>query len=310
VNPPNFTSHFKLSDGAESSLLNDITAVVVTFNSAHCVASLVKTLRSFPHIVIVDNASSDGCIAALKTQLPQARIFQNNHNLGFGAANNIGLSLSSSIYTLLLNPDCSLDVEAIALLKTWLQKGASVAVPQLLNPTGIAWSPEANYRPSEFSWRTRASFAEGALCVEFACAACWLAHTSALRSVGGFDDRFFLYYEDDDLCIRLRRTNHEIVVEPSAQAQHISGGSTTPSLKSLWARSLHMARSKVLLSALHQGARAAFMRRLGLLAEGLLGVLLKPFALDGRGMVRSAGRFMGAFTAPWFSKNHTPKNIL
>ena len=294
-----------MSSTAEAELLGSITAVVVTFNSSHCVANLVKTLQSFPHIVIVDNASSDDSVATLQARLPQARILQNKQNLGFGAANNIGLAASYSPYILLLNPDCSLNLESLSFLKKWLQKGASVAVPQLMNPQGVQYRPERNYRPSEFSWRSDAPLAEGPLCVEFACAACWLACTAALRSVGGFDERFFLYYEDDDLCLRLRAASHEIVVEPAAQAQHVSGGSSTPGMRSTWVRSFHLARSKVLLNALYRGTGVALLRRLLLLIEALFGLVLRPLLLDRLGTVRSAARFCGALAAPWLTKNHS-----
>jgi N-acetylglucosaminyl-diphospho-decaprenol L-rhamnosyltransferase len=290
-------------NGAQSDgLLDDVTAVVVTFNSARCVDSLVGTLKDFPHVIIADNASSDGCAAALGAALPRARVLQTGRNAGFGAANNIGLAAVSTPYTLLLNPDCTLSLAAIAVLKRWLQEGASVAVPQLLNPAGEGWVPEVNYRPGEFSWRSRAPLAEGALCVDFACAACWLVKTEALRSINGFDERFFLYYEDDDLCLRLRAAGHVIVADPAAQAHHQSGGSTTPSFKSAWMRSKHMARSKVLLTRRHRGFGAALARRAGFLLEGLLGVLFKPLVLDRVGTVRSAGRLVGAATAPWHSQ--------
>lgn len=282
-----------------AGLLEDVTAVVVTFNSARCVDSLAHTLKEFPHIVIVDNASIDACATALCAALPQARVIQTGRNAGFGAANNIGLAAVSTPYVLLLNPDCTLGLDAIAVLKRWLQEGASVVVPQLLNPAGEGWVPEVNYRPGEFGWRSRAPLAEGALCVDFACAACWLAKTEALRQVGGFDERFFLYYEDDDLCLRLRAAGHVIVADPAAQAHHQSGGSTTPSFKSAWIRSKHMARSKVLLTRRHRGFGAAMARRAGFVAEGLLGMLFKPLVLDRVGVVRSAGRFIGAVTAPW-----------
>ena len=288
-------------------LLDDITAVVVTFNSAHCIANLVKTLQSFPHIVIVDNASNDDSVASLQARLPQARIVQSKRNLGFGAANNRGLAETYTPYVLLLNPDCSLSLQSLTLLKKWLQKGASVAVPQLMNPEGVQYRPELSYRPSEFSWRSHAPLAEGPLCVEFACAACWLACTEVLRSVGGFDERFFLYYEDDDLCLRLRAAAHEIVVEPAAQAQHVSGGSSTPGIRSLWVRSFHLARSKILLTAFYRGTGVALLRRLLLFIEALLGLVLKPLLLDRVGTVRSAARLWGALSAPWFAKNHNLK---
>jgi N-acetylglucosaminyl-diphospho-decaprenol L-rhamnosyltransferase len=268
-----------------------------------CVPALVQTLAGFEHVVIVDNLSSDGCAENLAAALPRARIIQSGRNAGFGAANNIGLKAVATPYTLLLNPDCTLDMAALASLKNWVDQGCAVAVPQLLNPRSCkddgGWIPEVNYRPGEFEWRSRAPLAEAPICVNFACAACWLARTDALIKTGGFDERFFLYYEDDDFCLRLRAAGHAIVVEPAALAYHQSGGSTTPSLRSSWIRSRHMARSKVMLVAKHRGHAAATSRRLGFVLEGLLGVLLKPLLLDRVGVVRSAGRLAGAVGAPW-----------
>ena len=96
-----------MTDDSSSRLsLDDLTVVIVTYNSAHCVPALASGLRSVPRIIVVDNASDDGTVSSIRSQLPQALVLANAVNLGFGAANNRALQQVPTRYALLLNPDC------------------------------------------------------------------------------------------------------------------------------------------------------------------------------------------------------------
>ena len=101
---------------APEALLKRVTVVVVTYNSAHCLPALAQHLRLCPHVLVVDNASADGCAQAVASQLPHASVLTLERNLGFGAANNRGLSRVQTEFALLLNPDCELEPAALAQL--------------------------------------------------------------------------------------------------------------------------------------------------------------------------------------------------
>lgn len=295
---------------------HDVTVLLVLFNSAACVAALAQCLADAPHVIAVDNASMDDCAATLAAALPQVQIVRLERNVGFGAGNNAGLARVSTPYVLLLNPDCAIAAADVQRLRAWLtaEPQLAIAAPQILNPDGAGgWRPEAGHHMNEFAWKPRTGLAEGPLCMDFATAACWLACTEALREVHGFDERFFLYYEDNDLCLRLRQAGWSILIEPAAQAFHLNGASSrdaaaaaqpaapqTPSPL----RAFHTGRSRVLLYALHAGPAAALrLQRSEVWRRRINGWL---YRLTGRGAkaAQSLARARGAAQAavklaPW-----------
>ena len=96
-----------------------ITAVIVTFNSAHCAEALGAQLRGWPHVTIVDNGSADGTPERMRAVLPQAQIIALPQNMGFGVANNRGFQAAATPYCLMINPDCALqsdDAQALSLI--------------------------------------------------------------------------------------------------------------------------------------------------------------------------------------------------
>ena len=85
---------------------DEFTVVIVTYNSAHCLPSLSRSLSKLKNIIFVDNASEDKTTESINSFFPQAKIISLEKNLGFGAANNKALALVQTPYALLLNPDC------------------------------------------------------------------------------------------------------------------------------------------------------------------------------------------------------------
>jgi N-acetylglucosaminyl-diphospho-decaprenol L-rhamnosyltransferase len=94
--------------------LDQVTVIIVTYDSAHCIAALSEALASLPHVTVVDNASQDGTPAEVARLMPHANVIVNPVNLGFGAANNLGLDAVRTPYALLLNPDCLITPDNIA----------------------------------------------------------------------------------------------------------------------------------------------------------------------------------------------------
>ena len=111
---------------------NQVTAISVTFQSAALADSLGATLQRFAHVVIVDNASTDGCADALAKRLPAAALIRNTVNKGFGSANNQGVALVNTPYALLLNPDCEISDEALSALVATAERfpQAAIIAPQ------------------------------------------------------------------------------------------------------------------------------------------------------------------------------------
>lgn len=271
------------------------TVVVVTFNSAHCIAPLAAALQRLPHVVVVDNASTDDTAEQVARHLPAARWHALPCNQGFGAANNAGLRESGTEFVLLLNPDCVLQSSAIEALVAAADRfpDAAAVAPQLLDRQG---RPDLSCRWRADQWASRGPGPDAAACVGFASGACLLIRTAAMRHVGGFDEGFFLYYEDDDLCIRLQQQCGALLFEPAARVQHLSRGSVGgPARRQAeYLRGYHHIQSKFRFQAKHLGRRAGVMLRLRYTCVAALETLARVLMLDMRRAWRCAGRVAGA----------------
>lgn len=220
-----------------------ISAIIVNHNGE---AHLRRCLESLRHpgpeleVLIVDNASTDGSLRLVEEVFPEARILKQERNLGFGAANNLAAESAAGDALLLMNADAWLEEPALQRLADRLSGGSGVGLvaPVLRYPDGrrqFAWSP-ARSVTGEVLQRIRNRFepqgwAHGPLARAVSraagriwyTAACVLVRAEAFRSIGGFDERFFMYFEDVDLCVRLEAAGWDLVQEAGAVARHVGG---------------------------------------------------------------------------------------
>jgi N-acetylglucosaminyl-diphospho-decaprenol L-rhamnosyltransferase len=287
-----------MTDGTASavnqSMLNEVTVVIVTFNSAHCLPELGRQLATCPHIILVDNGSDDGCAQLALKHLPQAQVIALPINLGFGAANNRALAQVQTPFALLLNPDCEITPEAIQrLVQTAHQwPDAAMVAPQLLQANG---APEVNYRWPHLLWHSQGpAVTEGPACVGFICGAAMLLRMGAFDGQF-FDEQFFLYYEDDDLCTRLFNQRKTMIIDPNAVATHRSRGSVRGKspLRSEYIRGYHHAQSKLMYAAKHGSLSAAQRLRKQLMWQTALILPLRMVIFSPKLIARMLGRWLG-----------------
>lgn len=238
-----------------------VSALVVNHNAGshlrHCLdrlCAVAEEWRAHPaslEALVVDNASTDGSLEAaleLQEQEPtrplSVRLIASERNLGFGAACNVAAGEASGRYLLLLNPDAWIDGQSLVRLMEALEAdpGLGVAAPSLHYPDGslqFGWAPPVGF-PGEAVQRFRNRF-EGAawnhrllpgllkpvLGPGWFSAACLLVRRRAFEEVGGFDENFFLYFEDADLGLRLGRVGWRQRQVNEARALHIRGLTTT-----------------------------------------------------------------------------------
>lgn len=279
--------------------MEQMTAIIVTYNSAHCIAALGGQMRHWPHVTIVDNGSADDTVQRVAEHLPHARVLALPRNLGFGAANNAALASVGTPFALLINPDCALQSQhAQALYDTALAwPGAAIVAPQLTSASGDL---QVNYGWVRHQWPARGPAAEGPLCVGNACGAAMLLRLSAMPGREWFDTRFFLYYEDEDLCLRLLQAGQAVIIDPAVRVPHANRGSVRGPrpLRVEYGRGYHHARSKVLFTAKHIGAAAATAHRRRALAGAVGLLLLRVLAPSPKHLARLWGRICGLWGAP------------
>jgi N-acetylglucosaminyl-diphospho-decaprenol L-rhamnosyltransferase len=234
---------------SESAGAPRVSVVVVSFNTTadllSCAASLEHGVTIPYELIVVDNASTDGSAAALQSAQPTAQIVRNAENVGFGRACNQGIRLSRGPYVLLLNSDAEVKPGAVETLAGVLdaQPGVGAVGPRTLNDDGtlqVSFGPDLTLwgewrqrrlvegvrRRDPGTLRRLAAAASREHEPAWLSGSCLLARRSALESVSLFDETFFLYEEDADLCRRLRKAGWRIVFKPSAEVVHRLGRST------------------------------------------------------------------------------------
>ena len=225
-----------------------MSIVIVNFNGgAHlegCLASLaVAPPAALREIVVVDNASTDGSAAAT-ARWPTVRLVQLSANVGFSAGNNAGIQASSGELVLLLNNDTVVPPGALDRLVERLDAHptAAVAGPRLVDGEGRVElsfgpmiAPLAELRQKVVGglhargvgpvsrWVERRTRHEHY--VDWVSGACLLVRRVAADSVGGLDERFFLYTEDVDFCASVRAKNWKVLFAPVAEVIHLRGRS-------------------------------------------------------------------------------------
>jgi GT2 family glycosyltransferase len=223
-----------------------ISALVVAYDSGatlgRCLASLPPPSPDRLEIVVVDNGSSDGSMAEVRRENPAARVLELGANLGFGAAVNRGAAEARGDELLLLNADAWLLPGALEALERRLVADPHLAwvAPRLYYPDGrpqFVWEPQVGvlgeaarkvrnrFERREWSHTLLPRALTVLLGPGWFTAACALVRHTAFDEVGGFDERFFLYFEDSDLCLRLRRAGWRLALEPAARVVHVSAGS-------------------------------------------------------------------------------------
>jgi N-acetylglucosaminyl-diphospho-decaprenol L-rhamnosyltransferase len=224
-------------------------AVVVNYNAGaaltDCVGSVLAQEPS-PELVVVDNASTDGSVDGLRRAHPGVRVVHSGGNLGYARAANLGIAATAAPVVAVLNPDTVLRPgTGAAVAAPFAAEGDLGAVgPRLCNADGSVY-PSARRVPSLvdavghgllfFVWRdnpfTRRYREIGAdpdrrRDVDWVSgAAVWLRR-EALDDIGGWDERYFMYVEDVDLCWRLRRAGWRVAYEPAGTVEHLLGVST------------------------------------------------------------------------------------
>ena len=226
----------------------ELDIIIVTFNTREAVIACLDSIATFPpscayRVHVVDNASSDGSVAAIRTVHPAATVHALDRNLGFAAANNHAIRAAGGALILLLNSDARVTAGALdSLIDRLAITGAAIAGPRLVNSDG---RPEVSFGPmlspvAEFRQmvRTRLANSNGGLArryvrrllanereVDWVSGACLLVRRDAAVAAGLLDERYFMYEEDVDFCAAIRAQGGKVLFTPRAEVVHLHGRS-------------------------------------------------------------------------------------
>ncbi|MBI4133081.1 glycosyltransferase family 2 protein [Candidatus Uhrbacteria bacterium] len=224
----------------------DLSIILLNYKSRGLLRQCLRgILRAPPHatyeIIVVDNASGDGTPAMVAREFPDVRCIASSVNTGFGPGNNIGIRASRGRYVLVMNPDVVVLGDALEELVSYMDLHPDIGIcgPQLVNPDGsIQYSCYRFPTPMIPMYRRTPlgnfAFARRAVGdylmrdwdhrdereVDWLLGACIVLRRSMLDAIGLFDEQFFLYFEDTDLCRRAWEAGHRVVYNPSVHLVH------------------------------------------------------------------------------------------
>lgn len=215
-----------------------VTVILVTYNSKAIVGSALKTIQGGVPTIVVDNASSDGTVEYIRECFPKVEVIENPQNIGFGPANNIALERVETPFSLLINPDaCFVNSETIDDLLEAAERYPDAAIlgpgivdehgqAQLTLPAPLLHRKEIN-RSTSFTMDDVA----GDVCAFTLSGAVMFLRMSAFAEQAYyFDPNIFLYFEDDEICMRMRKAEYSLMLLPHITVMHLEGMSSPTSL--------------------------------------------------------------------------------
>jgi glycosyltransferase involved in cell wall biosynthesis len=256
----------------------NLDVVIVAYESADHLPNCVDALPEGARVIVVDNASTDG--SADVAEALGCSVIRNEANHGFGRAVNRAMREAvSSDFVLLINPDARIESASLKqLLDAAAQPDVAVAGPKLRGRDGRLQRPWWDFPSTSQAWgeavglhRVHGVSFDKSRDVDFVVGACFLLRAEAFRAVGGFDERFWLYGEEADLCKRLQQGGWRVRYVSDAVADHI-GGASGEGTRELVAE--HFARGSDRFVLTHQGPRALVSYRLANLVGSAVRSLL------------------------------------
>ena len=293
-----------------------LSIIIVSWNTRQDLLRCLNSIWAHPpacsfEVVVFDNASNDGTPEAVAAEFPQVRLQANPENLGFGRANNGAISIAKGQYWLLLNPDTVVHAGALDALVRYLAAQPRVAGvgPRLVNPDG-SLQPSIERLPSLFSewWRLFhldrlypiSQYGKAVLTsqapqqVEVITGACLLLRADAIRPMGLFDEDYFVYSEEIDLCDRLGKAGWEIHWLPEAVVTHAAARSTSQVADQMF---LELYRNKIKFFRKRRSAFAGVLYKFILLQASLvrftLGQLARALPISRRRALTDVARRYG-----------------
>lgn len=239
----------------------DLSIVIVTWNSQefirNCLDSIFLSQGNFTsEIIVVDNCSSDETAKIVEQLYPQVNLIQNKKNLGYAKANNQGIEKAKGEYILLLNPDTQVLEDALSLMYEFMEENLKIGAlgPKLLNPDKTVQASCREFPSfSTLIWeffglsrlfpRSRVFGRWRMGCFDFdiqrevdqPMGSCLMLRRATLEDVGAFDENFVMFFNDVDLCFRIKKGGWKIYFYPEAKVIHYKGASTRKAkAKMIW----------------------------------------------------------------------------
>ncbi len=282
-----------------TAIWDRISVIIVVHNSGAVIGACLDVFPAHARMIVIDNASADNTLAIVREKAPQAYIIENKIGVGYGNAASQGLASVETEFALMMNPDAVFEPSTMEKLVALMDEDAHAGMvsPILPLPDGgydKAWDGPFERRAFMASKRDGEPRPEGRFCTWYVSGAVILLRMAAARKAGFFDPAIFLYYEDDDLCMRLMKAGYTIQIEPAAEALHSVGGSVGTSWQAFYEKYYHLAWSRLYFETKYVSFASAL--KLGIRNALRFGpkAVLYALSLNRKKATRDAARFSGA----------------
>lgn len=246
-----------------------LVTVIATYNGAEwikwCLDSLVSSQMP-TKVIVVDNNSTDRTKEIIKSNFPHVRLIEQNRNLGFGKANNIGLKIAIELNAdnvFLLNQDAKVEPNTLGILVNAQQRHKNYGIVSPVHFNGFGTELDTYFSKyllasnidaaslKNHQYKTDEMEANAAYPIGFVNAAGWLLSRECIETVGGFDPLFNHYGEDNNYLNRVRYHSFEVGIVPRAIMYHDRGNRGGSSDKNPFAREMDIFRRSLLIDALN-----------------------------------------------------------
>ena len=190
----------------------DLTVIITSFHSSDKIFSCINSIGLNTKIIIIENSNDQILKKKIQSKYQNVECILSKENLGYGAGNNLGLSMVKTSYALIINPDASLKNNAI--------KNFFITINNL-EDFGIIAPVSQNEKYDNFDIKYDKKIKEVDNVKGFA----MFLNMKYLKKIDFFDENFFLFFEEIDLCKRLKDINSKIFIDPTIEVTHIGGSS-------------------------------------------------------------------------------------
>jgi GT2 family glycosyltransferase len=217
----------------------EVSVIIVNYQTPKLTKGAVRSCLDEPEVaevLVVDNNSEDGSVDEIWNEFKNqnVRVVESDSNAGFGAANNRGVKRARSPYVFLLNSDAFMLEGCLPPLLAKMKEAEDIAIvaPEILEADART-EQDGNYGPfpTLHTIFTRDDEVEDELEPDWVSGVAMLVHREAFLDIGGFDEKFFMYFEDVDLCRRFHQNDKRVLREPKAKVVHFGGGSQNSDFK-------------------------------------------------------------------------------
>ena len=190
----------------------DLTVIITSFHSRDKIFSCIESIEKNIKIIVIENSNDEKLKEEIHSKYQNVECILSKENLGYGAGNNLGLSMVETSYALIINPDVTLNNDAVN--KFFLSINN-------LGDFGIIAPISQNEKYNNFNINEDKEIKEVDNVKGFA----MFLNMKNLKQINFFDDNFFLYFEEIDLCRRLKKNNSKIFIDPTIKVSHLGGKS-------------------------------------------------------------------------------------